>query len=216
MHPLLLDFLRSRATDIHQQRVPAQPSRGLVPRPGRTADGAEACAPAHDWEIVDDLVDTHLVSWTVRRPPAELQRLLAPVPREEILTQPGLAIGYAGALAMQGQPVGVEELLDAARAQMSTVTGQRRRRYEFLLEVISVGIRRWQGDLQAVLDGYRRMPTDPAVLSELGLADWDTVRTLLIGNQESASCGPAPPRRRASTCPRRPGSTGTGRWPCRP
>ena len=34
-----------------------------------------------------------------------------------------------------------------------------------------------------MLDGFRRMPTDPAVLSDLGLADWDAVRTLLIGNQ---------------------------------
>ena len=138
---------------------------------------------AQHWDLVDDLIETHLVTWTVRRSPAELQRLLAPVPPEQTLTQPGLAIGLAASRAMQGQLIGVEELLDAARAQIIAVTGQRRRRYDFLLELISVGIRRWHGDLQAVLDGYRQMPTDPTILSDLGLADWDTVRTLLIGNQ---------------------------------
>jgi len=182
LHPLLLDFLRSRATDIHQQRALHNQAAAWFRDQGEPLTALRHALAAHDWNLVDDLVETNLVSWTVRRSPAELQRLLAPVPREQILTQPGLAIGYAASLAMQGQLVGVDELVEAARAQVSTVTGQRRRRYEFLLEVVSIGTRRWQGDLQAVLDGYRRLPTDPAVLSELGLADWDAVRTLLIGN----------------------------------
>ncbi len=183
LHPLLVDFLGSRVTNAHQQQTLHGRAAAWFRDQGEPLTALQHALAAHNWDLVDELVETHLVSWTVRRSPAELQRLLAPVPPEQILTQPGLAIGLAASLAMQGQLVGVDQLLDAARAQISAVTGQRRRRYDFLLELISVGIRRWQGDLQAVLDGYRRMPTDPTTMRDLGLADWDTVRTLLIGNQ---------------------------------
>jgi len=183
LHPLLLDFLRSRVTDAHLQRSLHSRAATWFRDQGEPLTALQHALVARDWGLVDDLVETNLVSWTVRRSPAELQRLLAPVPREQILIQPGLAIGYAASLAMQGQLVGVDELVDAARAQLGETTGRRRRRYEFLLELISVGIKRWRGDVQSVLDGYRQMPTDPICLSDLGLADWDAVRTLLIGNR---------------------------------
>ena len=183
LHPLLLDFLRSRVTNPQQQRALHSRAAAWFGHQGEPWTALQHALAAQNWDLVDDLIETHVVTWTVRRPPAELQRLLAPVAPEQILTRPGLAIGVAASMAMQGHLLGVDDLLDAARAQTSTVTGQRRRRYEFLLKLISVGIRRWHGDLQAVLDGYRRMPTDPTILSNLGLADWDTVRTLLIGNQ---------------------------------
>ena len=183
LHPLLLDFLRSRVTNAQQQRTLHSRAAGWFRDQGEPLTALQHSIAAEDWGLVDDLVGTHVVTWTVCQPPAELQRLLAPVPREEILTRPGLAIGFAAALAMQGQPGGVAELVAAAQARVNDSTGQRRRRYQLLLEVIVVGTRRWHGDLQAVLDGYRRMPTDPSVLGVLGLADWVAVRTLLIGNR---------------------------------
>ena len=184
LHPLLLDFLRSRATDEHRRRALQSRAARWFRDQGEPSTAMRYALAAEDWELVDDLVGRHVVTWTVRRPPGELQRLLAPVPREQILDRPGLAIGFAGSLAMQGlQPGGVEEVVATARARLGEVSGRRRRRYQFLLEVIAVGNRRWLGDLPTVLDGYRQMPTDPSVLSDLGLSDWDAVRTLLIGNR---------------------------------
>ena len=112
LHPLLLDFLRSRATDAHQQRALHSRAATWFRNQGEPLTALRHALAAADWNLVDDLVETNIVSWTVRRSPAELQRLLAPVPREQILTQPGLAIGYAASLAMQGQWVGVDELVD--------------------------------------------------------------------------------------------------------
>ena len=141
---------------------------------------------AHDWDLAADLIGTFVASWTIRRPPVELKQLLVAVPREETLTRPGLAIGLAAALSMLGEPAEVPDLVAAARAQLGSVTGVRRDRYQLLLEVIGIGTDRWVGDLEAVRQGLQRLPREPAVLGGLGLADWLTVQTLLISNLGTA------------------------------
>ncbi|MDN5763786.1 MAG: LuxR C-terminal-related transcriptional regulator, partial [Microlunatus sp.] len=196
LHPLLLDFLRSRATGKPQRRA----LHGLAAR-WFTEQDEPAMAIRHalaagDWGLAGDLASTHVVSWAVRRPPAEFKRLLEQVPREVILTQPGLAISLASVLTMSGEPTDVAELVAAARTQLSTVAGstatgptvtrQQRRRYDFLLNLVDFGPKRFTGDFQAVLDGCRRIPTDPVFLAGIGLADWDAIRTLLINNVGTA------------------------------
>lgn len=185
VHPLLLDFLRSRAVDVVSRRTLHQRAARWFQEQGEPLPALAHALAAQDWDLAADLVEVHVVSWTVRRPPEELRRMLNQVSREVVLTHPGLAIGLAAALTMSGEPVDVAELTAAAREQLGNLTGQRRRRYDFMLELIDFGNQRWSSDLDTVLAGCQRMPTEPAVLASFGLADWDAIRTLLINNAGS-------------------------------
>lgn len=186
LHPLLLDFLRSRFADRSRWRtLHGRAARWL--RDQRDFRSAMRHAiEAEDWSVAGQLAGTHVVSWTVCRSPSDFRETLSAVPREAILSDPGLAIGLAAALSMEGQTDEVPELVATARERLGGVTGQRRRRYAFLLDLISFGNRRWVGDLETVLTGYRELPVDPAVLGDLGLADWAAVHTLLINNLGAA------------------------------
>ena len=74
----------------------------------------------------------------------------------------------------------------AAQAQLDTVTGLRRERYEFLLELIDLGMTRWAGDLEALLTLALRLPSEPVELGALELSDWVLIRTLMISNRGTA------------------------------
>ncbi len=182
LHPLLVDFLRSRATDGRQRRALQRAAAGWFVAQGEPLTALRYALAAQDWPVAGDLVGRNVVSWTVCRPPRELGRMLASVPREVVLTEPGLAIGVAASLSMAGRIAGVEELTDAARRHLDRVDDQCRRRYAFVLDLIEFGNRRFVGDLDSVLRQFRELPTDQETLSELGLADWFASRTLLINN----------------------------------
>ena len=141
---------------------------------------------AQDWELAADLAGTHVVSWAVCRPPGEFKKLLGQVPREQLLTHPGLSIGLAAALVMRGELTDIDELIEAARAQLGQLRDSQRRRYEFVIELVNLGKGRWTGDLEALLDSCRRMPREPTVLAALGLTDWLAIPTLLINNEGTA------------------------------
>ena len=186
MHPLLVDFLRSRVTDDVQRRALHRRAARWFKKQGETWAALTHAVAAQDWDLAADLVGTHVATWTVRRPPAELKRLLGRVPREETLTRPGLAIGLAAALSMLGEQTDVPELVAAARSRLGPITGVRRERYNLLVELISIGTERWVGDLEAVRQGFGRLPTESSDLGAMRLADWPSVRTLLISNLGSA------------------------------
>jgi len=186
LHPLLVDFLRSRATSEVERRSLHRRAARWFHRQGETWLAMTHALAAHDWDLAADLIGTFVASWTIRRSPVELKQLLVSVPREETLTRPGLAIGLAAALSMLGEPAEVPDLVAAARAQLGSVTGVRRDRYLLLLDLIGIGTDRWVGDLEAVRERLQRLPREPAVLGGLGLADWLTVQTLLISNLGTA------------------------------
>lgn len=186
LHPLLLDFLRSRATDEARRRE----LHGLAARwfatQGEPQSAMVHALAAQDWELAADLAGTHVVSWAVCRPPGEFKKLLGQVPREQLLTHPGLSIGLAAALVMRGELTDIDELIEAARAQLGQLRDSQRRRYEFVIELVNLGKGRWTGDLEALLDSCRRMPREPTVLAALGLTDWLAIPTLLINNEGTA------------------------------
>ncbi len=186
LHPLLLDFLRSRATDESQRRTLHGRAARWFEEQGEPRLAIVHALAAQDWELAADLAGTHVVSWTVRRPPGEFKTLLAQVPREEILTHAGLSVGLAAALVMRGELADIDELLEAARARFGGLTKVQRRRCEFLLELITLGKSRWTGDLEALLASCRRIPREPGFLAALGLVDWLAVPTLLINNEGTA------------------------------
>lgn len=186
LHPLLLDFLRSRFADRSRWRALHGRAARWFKDQRDFRSAIRHAIEAEDWSVAGELAGTHVVSWVVCRSPSDFRETLSAVPREAILSDPGLAIGLAAALSMEGRADEVPELVAAARERLGGVTGQQRRRYAFVLDLISVGNRRWVGDLETVLTGYREMPVDPAALGDLGLADWAAVHTLLINNLGAA------------------------------
>lgn len=182
IHPLLLDFLRSRIIDRPRQLLLHRMAAAWYSRQGDQLAALHHALAGEDWSVAADLLSVHVVSWTVRRAPDELLATLADVPREALLTHPGLALGQAAAQAMAGVPGGLVELVAAIREQLPSVDERARRRYEFILDLIEIGLMRWGGDAVGVLEGFRRIPNDPVTLAEVGVADWTALSTLLRNN----------------------------------
>lgn len=181
LHPLLLDFLRSRISDHAQQVRLHRLAADWYCAQGEPMTALGHALDAGDWSSAGDLVGTHIVTWAVCQSPAELAGLLDAVPREAVLTHPGLAIGAAAIRGMSGRADGVAELMAGARAQLFRVAG-RRRGYELLFGLIDAGDRRWTGDLNAMRQEFERLPRDPGTLSVLGLADWPALQALILAN----------------------------------
>lgn len=182
LHPLLLDFVRSRVTDRTLQRgLHRRAARWYRDQDQPLAALRHAMA-GRDWPLAADLVSVNVVSWTVRRAPADLLDTLAAVPSEVMLTHPGLALGKAAAQAMGGIPTGLADLIVSTRAELHRVEEEDRRRVAFVLDLIELGVKRWAGDLDGMLADCRGMPTDPHVLAATGIADWAALRILLLNN----------------------------------
>lgn len=183
LHPLLLDFLRSRISVRGTRRTQHIRASAWFRRHGEPLTALRHSVAAEEWSTAGELVGRHVVTWTVRRSPTALLTLLEPVPQEAVLVEPELAVGLAAARTMAGISGGVTELVAASRSRMPRLPATRRRRLDFLIELIHIGTRRWSSDLEALLDGCRRLPKSPGALSELGLSDWASLRTLLLSNQ---------------------------------
>lgn len=179
IHPLLLDFLRSRATDrparLELHRVAALWYRDQ----DEPLTALHHALAAEAWSLAGELVGVNVVTWTVRQSPADLSSTLSAVPGEVLLLHPGLALGVAAAQSMSGMTSGVGELVAATRAELHRVDDRQRRRYEFVLDFIDLRVMRCAGDLVGVLARCRTMPTDAHVLADLGIADWAALRILL-------------------------------------
>ncbi|MGW0037435.1 LuxR C-terminal-related transcriptional regulator [Gordonia sp. NPDC003376] len=185
LHPLLLDFLRSR---IHDQRELLELHRRAArwyADQGRPLVALGHAISAHDWDAAAQLVGRHVVTWTICRNPFELKRILDDITLGEVLARPGLAIGAAAVRAMAGLTGEIEEFVVAARSRLDSCGGSRPG-YELLLDLIEIGYRRWTGDVEAMLVGCRRITTDPAVLAAAGLADWPVIGVLVMSNTGSS------------------------------
>ncbi|WLP92597.1 LuxR C-terminal-related transcriptional regulator [Gordonia sp. NB41Y] len=185
LHPLLLDFLRSR---IHDQRELLDLHRRAAQwyaDQGRPLVALGHAISAHDWDAAATLVGRHAVTWTVCRNPFELKRILDGVALDEVLARPGLATGAAAVRAMAGLTAEIEGFAVAARSRLDTC-GSARPRLELLLDLIDIGYRRWTGDVDGMLAGCRRVNTDPAALAGSGLTDWPVIGVLVTSNTGSS------------------------------
>ncbi|MFW0789011.1 LuxR C-terminal-related transcriptional regulator [Gordonia sp. CPCC 205333] len=182
IHPLLLDFLRSRVTDRLRRVELHRAAATWYHDQDEPLSALHHALSGEDWSFAAELVGINVVTWTVRQSPMDLISILAAVPREMMLLHPGFAVGTAAAQAMAGAASGLRELAAATRAELHRVGEEERRRYEFLLDLIELGVMRWAGDFSGVLAGCRAMPTDARVLAGLGIADWSALRVLLKSN----------------------------------
>lgn len=182
VHPLLQDLLRSRIVPASEQLALHRRASAWFAANGEPREAFGHAVAAQEWSAAGDLLGTHVVSWTVRRPPGDLLRRLATIPRDVLLSQPGFAIGAAAAAAMSGRVDDIDDLVSAAVGHIPRVKGRRRERYQYVLRLIEVGSGRWRGDLDGMLRGLRELSIDPATLSGMGLADWSALRMLIINN----------------------------------
>ncbi|GAA2382521.1 hypothetical protein Y710_04515 [Gordonia sp. QH-12] len=182
LHPLLLDLLRSRITDRRDLATSHRVAAHWFREQGMPRRALEHAIEANEWEAASELVGTHIIAWAMARPPDWLSATLSRVPRDAVLTHPGLAIGVATAEAMTGRTADLDELAAAAHGRVCRLEGRRRRRYEFLLELVELGLRPWIDDPAGLRARCDRLHRNPEALATSGLADWDVIRTALVGN----------------------------------
>jgi LuxR family maltose regulon positive regulatory protein len=139
------------------------------------------------WPLAAELLGRHLLALVVRGYPRHVDRLLSAIPRDALLSHPELAAALAAARVIQGSPAELGELTAAAHAGVARLPGPRAQRLRvIILHLIEIGHGRARGDLASVAAACRQIPTDPTVLAALGLAAWDVVPLLVLGNAGTA------------------------------
>ncbi len=136
--------------------------------------------------LAAELVGIHDIGLVLRGRGRELDAMISSLPRHEVLAHPELAAGLAGARMVYGRREEVEELMAAAAARIGELPDLRSRRVGVVVDLIGIGIARFQGDLDGVVAVCRRIPHDPAELAELALTGWDLIRILTLSNRGTA------------------------------
>ncbi len=186
LHPLLLDFLRSRITDRAREGQLHRRAARWYADQGDAWSALEHAIDAQDWELAAELIGHHVVRWTVRNPPGDLRAMLRDVPREALLTHAGLALGVSASLTMSGSVEGVGELLAAVRARLPEAPAEQQPRLRLLADLIRIGVSRFVGDLRSLADTCLDLPVASEDLIPLELTDWTLVQALVLGNAGSA------------------------------
>ncbi len=181
LHPLLRDYVRRRVPDDRAWRLLQRRAASWFRGRGEPLTAFRHSIEAQEWSLAADLVGTHFVTWTMRRPPDTLRRILEALPSEAVLSQPGLAIGLYAARGMSGEVVD-DAALTVTRDKLQVVHGRRRRRYDLVLQMVAAGNRRWIGDIEGARARFRQIRSDPAWLGALGLPDWYSLRVLVLSN----------------------------------
>lgn len=183
LHPLLLDFVRSRITDARElARQQTRAARWLTEQ-GHPWAALEHAIAAADWDLAGDLVIRNVLTWAIVRSPTGLIARLEAIPSEAVLATPGLAVGLAGGRVMAGSVDGVADLLDAARVALRHTPRQRSTAYQVVIELIEAGAVRWGGgDLDQMAVAFGGIDVSATRLQDSGLADWAVVRSLVSSN----------------------------------
>ena len=182
LHRLIADLLRGRISDPRTRRDLHRRAADWCRRQDMPLDAVRYALRGGLWPMAAELIGVHVMALLLRGSPREVELLLAAVPRDVLLGHPELAGALAGARILQGRRSEVGELLVAARAGLAGLSRARADRLAVVLDLIEGGYARFTGDMAALAAAYRRVPVDPAALAALGLAGWDVVPVLVIGN----------------------------------
>jgi LuxR family maltose regulon positive regulatory protein len=139
------------------------------------------------WPLAAEVLGRHVLALVVRGNPRNLDMLLSAIPRDVLLSHPELAAALAGARIIQGSPAEVGELTAAAHAGADRLPGPRAERLRVVLHLIEIGHARPRGDLLGVAAACRQIPQDTSVLAALGLAAWDVIPAIVLGNAGTAA-----------------------------
>ncbi|MFC5994976.1 LuxR C-terminal-related transcriptional regulator [Pseudonocardia hispaniensis] len=186
LHRLIADVLRARITDRRTLRDLHRRAAEWHRRHSMPLDALRHALRGGLWSLAADLAGINVVALLIRGSARDVEVLLSGVPRDTLLRHPELAAALAGARILQGSSVEVGELTAAARAGQAGLPARRGTRLRVILDLIEMGIARTRGDLAAVAAAARRVPDDPRVLAGLGLAAWDVVPLIVLGNAGTA------------------------------
>jgi LuxR family maltose regulon positive regulatory protein len=187
LHRLIADVLRSRITqprtfrDLHRRAAEWYLHQGIP------LDAIRFAVRGGLWPLGAELLGRHILALAVRGNGRDVDLLLTAVPRDTLLGHPELAAALATARIMQGSPAELGELMAAAHAGVSHLPGPRAERLRVLLHLNGLGHARARGDLVGLATACRQIPTDPAVLTALGIAAWDVVPLIVLGGAGTAA-----------------------------
>ena len=182
LHRLIADVLRTRITQRRMLRDLHRRAAEWYLHQAMPLEAVRYALRGGLWPLAAELLGAHLVAFAVRGNARDIDMLLSAMPRDALLSHPELAAALAVARILQGSPSGLGELVAAAHAGVSRLPGPRAERLRVVLHLIEIGHGRARGDLVGVAAASRQVPENPTVLAELGLAAWDVVPLLVLGN----------------------------------
>jgi LuxR family maltose regulon positive regulatory protein len=186
LHRLIADVLRTRITERRMFRDLHRRAAEWYAHQAMPLEAVRYAVRGGLWPLAAELLGAHLVAFAVRGDARDIDMLLSAVPRDALLSHPELAAALAIARILQGSPSGLGELVAAAHAGVSRLPGPRAERLRVVLHLIEIGHGRARGDLVSVAAACRQLPENPTVLAKLGLAAWDVVPLLVLGNAGTA------------------------------
>jgi LuxR family maltose regulon positive regulatory protein len=182
LHRLIADILRTRITQRRTFRDLHRRAAEWYQHQAMPLESLRYALRGGLWPLAAELMGRHLIALAVKDGPREIDVLLSAVPRDVLLKHPELTAALAIARILQGSPAELGELTTAARAGASHLPRVRAERLRVILHLIEIGNGRAKGDLVGVAAACRQIPENPTVLAALGLAAWDVVPLLVLGN----------------------------------
>jgi LuxR family maltose regulon positive regulatory protein len=187
LHRLIADVLRTRITQRRTLRDLHRRAAEWYLHQAMPLEAVRYALRGGLWPLAAELLGVHVLALAVKGNAREIDVLLTAVPRDVLLSHPELAAALAVARLMQASPWELVDLTVAARAGVERLPGPRGKRLRLVLDLSEISIGRACGDLLAVAATCRRIPQDPATLAALGLAAWDVVPLIVLGNAGMAA-----------------------------
>ena len=156
---LQLDLRRtSPATVVSLHRAAAEwyEQEGLVMEAIRHAQAAR------DWPLASRLLSDNHLDLTLDGRTGEVRELLQAFPGDVAAGDAEVALVFAAARLLEGQPEESDEYLRLAERLADGVAGERRPHFDVVLAVVTLVTARWRGDLETVLQA---MPVMEAALA---------------------------------------------------
>jgi LuxR family maltose regulon positive regulatory protein len=156
---LQLDLRRTApATVVSLHRAAAEwyEQEGLVMEAIRHAQAAR------DWPLASRLLSDNHLDLTLDGRTGEVRELLQAFPGDVAAGDAEVALVFAAARLLEGQPEESAEYLRLAERLADGVAGERRPHFDVVLAVVTLVIARWRGDLETVL---QVMPVMEAALA---------------------------------------------------
>ncbi len=187
LHRLIADVLRTRITQRRTFRDLHRRAAEWYLHQAKPLEAVRYALGGGLWPLAAEILGVHVLALGVKGNAREIDVLLTAVPRDVLLSHPELAAALAAARLLQASPRELGDLTAAARAGVERLPGPRGKRLRLVLDLSEISIGRARGDLVAVAGTCRGIPLDPATLATLGLAAWDVVPLIVLGNAGMAA-----------------------------
>ena len=187
LHRLIADVLRTRITDPRTLRDIHRRAAEWYRRHSMPLDAIRYALRGGLWPLAAEILGVHGLALVIRGSARELDVLLSAVPRDVLLGHPELAATLAAARIYSGSSREVERAGGRGRGRRgrppAAARGAPAGRPGPGRDRATPAAR---GDLVALAAAARRVPDDPRTLAGLGLAGWDVIPLLVLGNAGTA------------------------------